>query len=129
MKELKEISASLEDYLEVIYNNIIANNGVKAIMLSKALGVSRASATEALKKLAEKKLINYDRYGEIKLTPEGENKAKGIVSKHNLLLSFFRDVLKLEPEEAKVNACQIEHVISENAYKKLISFMKNYENK
>lgn len=129
MKELKEISASLEDYLEVIYNNIIANNGVKAIMLSKTLGVSRASATEALKKLAEKQLINYDRYGEIKLTPEGESKAKGIVSKHNLLLSFFRDVLKLEPEEAKTNACDIEHVISENAYKKLIAFMKNYKDK
>ena len=127
MEETKTISASLEDYLEAIYNNIELKDSVKAITLSKMLSVSRASVTEALKKLAEKKLINYDRYGEIELTEEGREKAKIIVSKHNLLLMFFRDVLHLEEEEAKTNACKIEHVITENAYREFISFMQNFK--
>ena len=127
MEERKQISASLEDYLEEIYNNIELNDRVKAITLSKTLGVSRASVTEALKKLAEKKLINYDRYGEIELTEEGKEKAKYIVSKHNLLLMFFKDILHLEYEEAKDNACKTEHVISENAYNNFVNFMHEYK--
>lgn len=121
------ISASLEDYLEAIYNNIELEDRVKAITLSRTLGVSRASVTEALKKLAEKGLINYDRYGEIELTQKGTEKARVIVSKHNLLLSFFKDVLNLGYEEAKLNACKIEHIITENAYAQFINFMKNYK--
>lgn len=127
MSDSNIISASLEDYLEAIYNNIELEDRVKAITLSKTLGVSRASVTEALKKLAQKNFINYDRYGEIELTPQGIEKAKIIVSKHNLLLRFFRDVLNLEYDEAKLNACKIEHIITENAYKQFINFMKNYK--
>ncbi len=127
MNEKKSISASLEDYLEAIYNNIELEDNVKAVTLSRSLNVSRASVTEALKRLAEKNLILYDRYGEIKLTPEGIEKARTIVSKHNLLLSFFKDVLKLEHDEAILNACKIEHVISENAYEQFVEFMQNYK--
>ena len=50
----KPISASLEDYLEVIYETINEKQGVKAIDISRKLGVGRSSVTDALKNLAEK---------------------------------------------------------------------------
>ncbi len=120
----KKISASLEDYLEAIYTNIETEQGVKAITLSRQLGVSRASVTEALKKLAEKKLINYDRYGTISLTADGIKTAQTILSKHNLLQRFFKDILGLDAAEAEANACRVEHVISEKAYEKFAAFME-----
>lgn len=118
----KKISASLENYLEAIYTNIEKKQKVKAIDLSRQLEVSRASVTEALKKLATKELINYDRYGDISLTPEGINTAKKIFSKHNLLMTFFKEILNLEEKEAEENACRIEHVISQKAYEHLRIF-------
>ena len=54
------LSQSLEDYLEIIYNEINKNNAVKAIDISRQLNVSRASVTEALNKLAEKNNNQYD---------------------------------------------------------------------
>ena len=131
MKNLtKSISASLEDYLEVIYEIIDEKQGVKAVEISRKLGVGRSSVTDALKALAEKKLVNYGRYDVISLTPEGQKIAKEIIVKHSVLYDFFTTVLKLSPEEADKNACRIEHVISEEAFDGFNRFMvKIKENK
>lgn len=112
------ISASLEDYLEAIYEIIREKNGVKAVEVSRRLGVGRSSVTEALKNLAEKGLVNYGRYDAISLTSKGEEAALKVILKHNVLYDFFTHVLDLAQEEAHENACRVEHVISENALKK-----------
>ncbi|MFW5886344.1 MAG: metal-dependent transcriptional regulator [Bacteroidota bacterium] len=119
----KKISASLEDYLETIYEIIQKKHGVKAVEISRHLCVSRSSVTEALKNLADKKLVNYGRYDVISLTAEGEKRAKEISLKHHTLYEFLTDVLGIDPEEAQENACRIEHVISDDVLKKLLAFV------
>ena len=64
----EKLTSSLEDYLEVICNYTDQNKSVRAIDISKKLNVSRASVTEALKKLADKEMLIYDRYGSITMT-------------------------------------------------------------
>ena len=118
------LSASLEDYLEVISNSVEAGANIRAIDISKQMNVSRASVTEALKKLASKGYINYDRYEVLSLTESGKILAQKIISKHNILQSFFEDKLGLSTEEASENACKIEHVITDNAFNQIVEFMK-----
>lgn len=122
MKERK-ITASLEDYLEAIYEIIQEKKGVKAIEVSRRLGVGRSSVTEALKNLADKKLVNYGRYDVISLTPAGEEAALKVILKHNILYDFFTQILGLKSEEAHENACRVEHVISEEALKRFTAFI------
>lgn len=122
--ETKKITASLEDYLEAIYEIIEEKQGVKAIDISKRLNVQRSSVTEALKHLAEKKLVNYGRYSVISLTPYGINMAKKIIQKHKALFDFFTKILGLDPKEAQINACKVEHVISEDVLQRLIAFVE-----
>ena len=50
---MKQLTSSLEDYLECTYNCIKKNGSVKAVEIAKKLNVSRASVTEALNKLAQ----------------------------------------------------------------------------
>lgn len=119
-----KITASLEDYLEAIYEIIEEKQGVKAIDVSKRLNVKRSSVTEALKNLAEKKLVNYGRYGVISLTPAGINVAKKVIQKHKTLFDFFTKILGLSSDEAQVNACKVEHVISEDVLQRLIAFIE-----
>lgn len=126
--EIEKISASLEDYLETIYEIIEEKQGVKAVEISRRLGVGRSSVTEALKNLADKKLVNYGRYDVISLTPAGEKAAKKVQFRHQALYDFLVKVLDVEFEEAQENACRIEHVISEDVLKRLISFVEFYEN-
>ncbi len=120
----KQITSSLEDYLEVISNYLNKKQKVRAIDISRELHVSRASVTEALQRLAAQGLINYSRYDTISLTENGQKIANKVVKRHKLLCSFFTDILGLELSEAAENACRIEHVISENVYKRLNDYMK-----
>ena len=87
------LSSGLEDYLECIYNNIQEKGSVKAIDISKDLNVSRASVTDALKRLSSKGYINYERYGKITLLETGIVKSKTVIEKHKILTSFFEKVL------------------------------------
>lgn len=121
----EKLTSSLEDYLETIYNFIEANETIRAIDISRELNVSRASVTEALKKLASKKLVNYGRYDVISLTEEGKLQAKSVICKHRALHNFFENILGLSPEEASENACRIEHVISENALERITAFTEH----
>ena len=112
---MEKLTASLEDYLEIICNFENSKKQIKA----KELHISRASVTEALKKLADKGLVNYGRYETISLTNEGKNIAQKVVSKHAVLQQFFEQVLDLSSEEASYNACKIEHIITDNAFAKI----------
>ena len=123
----EKLTSSLEDYLEAVYTILTKNNAVKAIDVSRMLNVSRASTTEALKKLAEKKLINYGRYDAISITPEGEAAAKEVIKKHNSLHEFFSYVLGASDSEAQDNACKIEHIVSNDILKRIVAFTKYYK--
>jgi len=117
------ITSSIEDYLEVIYEYLKQNQKVKAVEISKKLGVSRASVTEALQKLAQKGYIKYEKNIPIELTEIGLKIAESVALRHSVLCEFFNNVLGLDKEEAEDNACKVEHVISQNAFEKLIDFM------
>ena len=112
----------IQDYLEIIYTKLEENSRVKAIEISKELKVSRASVTEALKKLEKEGLISYGRYESIAITDAGILKAKEVINKHKILQEFFEQILGLAAEDAVINACKIEHVISEEAFDRLKNF-------
>ena len=122
---MTRLTASLEDYLEVICNLAEESNVIRAVDISKKLNISRASATEALKKLVNKGFINYERHEKISLTEIGKTVAQDIVSKHSVLEMFFEEFLNLSKSEASENACKIEHVITENAFNAIRSLMEN----
>lgn len=123
MNEMQKVSASLEDYLEVIYEGIQQNQQVKAIEIAKKLRIGRSSVSEALKILAGKELINYSRYGTISLTEGGEKIAQSVSRKHQMLFEFFNKRLALNSEQSELNACRAEHVLTNEAFEKLAEFM------
>jgi len=66
------LTASLEDYLEAIFQIIAEKQAVRPKDIARRLKVSNASVTGALRSLAEKKLINYAPYDVISLTTDGK---------------------------------------------------------
>lgn len=116
---MAEITSSLEDYIEAVYNIYLSDNKVKAIDVSRKLNVSRASVTEALQKLEQLGLINYGHYGSISITEEGVKKAKEVIKKHETLSVFFEKILGVNHELAEETACKIEHVIGNEILERL----------
>ena len=121
---MSNLSASQEDYLELICNSLEANDSLKAVELAMKLNFSRASVSEALSKLAEKNLIVYECHKGISITPQGLKKAQEVIQKHNTLTSFFENVLGLNSEISEETACKIEHVISNEVFLKFQDFEK-----
>ena len=118
------LSASLEDYLEAIYNIIQEKRAVRAKDVAARLKVSNASVTGALKALSKRNLLNYAPYDVITLTPEGESVAREVVRKHKILKEFLETVLNIDPVEADKAACQLEHGIQSEVVERLIKFIE-----
>jgi DtxR family Mn-dependent transcriptional regulator len=121
------LSASQEDYLEVIYHLVAENHVARGKDIARRLGVSSASVTGALQSLAERHLVNYAPYEAITLTPQGKKFAENIVRRHQVLSAFFVNVLRIEKEEAEESACKLEHVISETVLERFSQFAEFLE--
>jgi DtxR family Mn-dependent transcriptional regulator len=117
-----QLSASMEDYLEAIYNLTGQANVARSRDIAELLDVSKASVTGALRSLKSKGLANYKPYDYITLTEAGEDVAREIVKKHNILKSFFVDVLGIKKEIAQNAACKAEHALGPEVIARLLHF-------
>ena len=119
-----DLSAGLEDYLEIICSLIEAGGSVKAAEIARKLNVSRASVSEALMRLADKKLIVYEGRKGLEITPEGLKTAKEVIEKHKTLTALFEEVLGLNREISEDNACRIEHIINNEVFCRIKNFLE-----
>lgn len=119
-----ELSASLEDYLEVIFHLEQSHRVARAKDIADQMNVQRASVTGALRALAQRRLVNYSPYSFITLTPEGREIARDIIHRHDTLKAFFMDTLQLDAAQAEANACRIEHAIDPVAMERLVQFVE-----
>ena len=124
------LSSSLEDYLEAIYNIKNKEGYVRVTDISRELNVEKPSVFMAIKKLKNLKLVIHEKYGDIILTKRGEEEALRVKKKHDVLLMFLTDLLGLSRKEAEKDACRIEHVICDNTFERLskfINFLYDYD--
>jgi DtxR family transcriptional regulator, Mn-dependent transcriptional regulator len=116
MSQQYELSPSEEEYLEAIYTKqegtaLVATTGE----LAACLGVRDASVSEMLKKLSEKGLVDYTPYRGATLTEAGREIATKVKRKHRVLERFLVDICGIDTHESHKQACEIEHVISDQA--------------
>ena len=121
-----ELHESSEDYLESILMIKERQGYVRSVDISDELKVSKPSVTYSTKKLKNAKLITMDKNGMIQFTAEGEKKAKSVYTRHKTLIEFFVSI-GVDREQARIDACKVEHDISEqtfNAIRKKINSFK-----
>ena len=118
-----EIQRSGEDYLETIYILNRRTGFVRSIDIANEMGYSKPSVSKGMSLLREMGYITVAAYGEIKLTKNGLKRAKEVYSRHLLIREFFIRKLGVNPTTAEIDACKVEHVISEETYLRLRDFM------
>ncbi len=124
MLTMEHMSSNLEDYLEVIFSLESQHSEARAKDIADAMGVQRASVTNALQKLSQRGLINYQPYSSVTLTPEGFRTATRIVHRHKVLYDFLRTFLQIRPEVAAETACKLEHDIDDESLETLTKFAR-----
>jgi len=117
-----------EMYLETIYVLSQTSNEVRAIDVGEQLGYSKPSVSRGMGLLKSDGLVITDERGFIKLTPEGEEKAKRIYERHQILSKILED-LGVDEKTATEDACRIEHYISEETFNAIKAHLKKYGTK
>lgn len=112
-----------EDYLETIYLLAKRNPLVRGVDVANELGFTKASVSRAMRILREEGLITVAGDGGIRLTKAGTKRAVSVYERHTLITDFFAQYLGVNPVTAEKDACKIEHVISEETYLRLRSYM------
>ena len=107
------ISRAIEDYLKAIYQSTSNEDKVPTSTLAQQMHCSPASVTNMLQKLSELKLVEYEPYQGVTLTPSGSKVALEILRHHRLIELYLADVLGYSWDKVHEEAEQLEHVISE----------------
>jgi len=118
-------SASVEEYLEAIYNFNERGDLAKNQDLSDKLKVSPPSVTQMIQRLAEEGLVAYEPYKGTQLTGKGMALAQKVVRKHRLLEVFLYNTLKLPREKVHEQACRMEHSITDETASALCKALDN----
>ncbi|MCK5173319.1 MAG: metal-dependent transcriptional regulator [Planctomycetes bacterium] len=122
--DTSKLSAALEDYLEAILN-LSAERGVaRSRGIADTLGVARSSVTRALRSLADRGLVNYEPYGIVTLTDDGLRIAETVARRHEIIQSFFVNVLGVEKDIAQKGACEAEHALGPAIIDRLMGFIE-----
>jgi len=117
------LSASLEDYLKEIYIQESVRKSVRVTDIAMSLGISKAGVNKAIHGLKELGYINHEHYGTIGLTQEGKDIAGGIWEAYQTAYAFLVDILKVNKEDAREQAHQMEHILSNDSCQKLKRFI------
>lgn len=115
-----------ENYLKAIYHLSDQNSTeVTTNAIAEVTNTKAASVTDMLKKLADKKLINYIKYQGVTLTEIGTKAAVNIIRKHRLWEVFLVEKLGFKWDEVHDIAEELEHINSTTLVDRLDDFLGN----
>lgn len=118
------VSPTMEDYLEAIFE-LRRDRGVARVRdISKALGVAASTVSNALRALSDQGLVHYQPYEMVTLSTKGDEVARRVERRHQLIRRFIAEILGVEDSVASRDACRLEHGISPEAFRRLALFME-----
>ncbi|MBN9351963.1 MAG: metal-dependent transcriptional regulator [Chitinophagaceae bacterium] len=112
-------SHTQENYLKALYHLTLEKKEVTVNDLAKRLDLKMPSITSMMQKMANEKLIKYEKYKPIKLTEKGKKEAAIIIRKHRLTEMFLVEKMNFGWEEVHDIAEQIEHIQSQKFFQKM----------
>ena len=115
---VNKLHASGEDYLEAVLVLQQKQGMVRSVDVARHLEVSKPSVCHAVAILRDGGFLMMDEDNFLHLTEPGREIAEKIFERHQ----FFRDQLiaaGVSPDVAERDACKIEHVISDESFRKL----------
>ncbi|GCF08040.1 metal-dependent transcriptional regulator [Dictyobacter arantiisoli] len=125
MKTDELLSATVEEYLETIYNMSMEDEVVIGARLAERFQVSAPTVTEMLKRLVKGGYIEMNSKRHVTLTEAGYQAAEAVLRRHRLTERFLVDMLGMQWHEVHEEACRLEHFISGAVEARVTSNLNN----
>lgn len=121
------LSESIQNYLKTI-NKLEEQNGEgNTSEIARELNISSASVTGMLKRLGAMRLVNYNSYKGVTLTPDGKRIALEVIRHHRLLESYLRESMGYKLAKVHDEACKLEHYVSDEFIDKVTDILGDPE--
>lgn len=120
-----KLSLSEENYIKHIFHLSVSGNRVHTNAIAESLKAKASSVTDMMNKLSQKKIIQYEKYKGVALTPGGKKSALGIIRKHRLWEVFLVTKLGFGWDKVHEIAEELEHITSTELIDKLDDFLEN----
>lgn len=114
-----------EMYLETIYVLLQKSPNVRSVDIGEYMGYSKPSVSRAIGLLKRDGLVQTDALGYLRLTPDGEARARNIYERHTVLTKMLIG-LGVDEKTAAEDACRIEHYISDTTFDAIKAHMLRY---
>jgi len=95
--------------------------------VARELNITRGSVSISLKPLKEAGLILQDENRHLRLSPVGQSLVNAIKTKRLLVQRLLSDVLGVPAEQAEIDACKMEHLLSNQTAQRLVSFLRFFD--
>lgn len=118
------LTHSAAHYLMTIHDLLATQGYARVTDIAKRLNITRGSCSISLKPLKKRGLVVEDANKFLALSEEGRRMAEIVERNDELLETFFREVLGVGAEQAEIDACKIEHLLSIESSVKLCNFIE-----
>src|SRR5215469_13295938 len=125
VKAEEALSATVEEYLETIYNMSAENEVVIGARLAEKFHVAAPTVTEMLKRLVRDGYVEMDNKHQVILTEAGNQAAEAVLRRHRLTERFLVDMLGMQWHQVHEEACRLEHFISGAVESRVIASLNN----
>jgi Mn-dependent DtxR family transcriptional regulator len=95
--------------------------------VARRLNITRGSCSISLKPLKRRGLVVEDTNRFLQLSEQGQRLAETVEVNDKMLERLFRDVLGGDADQAEVDACKIEHLISLETSQRLAAFLQAWD--
>lgn len=117
------ITKATEEYLKTMYILKKQNKNIRVTDIANKMQCTKPSVNKALHNLKNNGLINYEIYGTIELTQDGEKLAKKVLEAYDIVYLFLKEVLNIEEEKAHNEAEKIKSIIEDETLNKLAKYV------
>ena len=118
----EDLTASMEDYLEMICRMLLEKDVVRIQELSSWLHVKPSSASKMVGTLKEKGYIQFEKYGYLTATAKGREAGNYLLYRHEVLHRFLCLLTGTQNELEQVE--KIEHYIDKKTIENLAQLIE-----
>ena len=97
--------------------------------VARHLGITTGSASANIKGLKARGLVDMDPNKFLEMTTEGEQLVAGVLDRRAVLFRLLHEVVGVGSEQAEIDACKSEHLLSDESLQKLKQFVSKVSGK
>jgi len=122
-----EISHSAAHHLMAVDDLVRKLGYARVSDVARALSITRGSVSISLQPLKKAGLILQDENRHLRLSADGNKLVNAIKTKRVLMQRLFHEVLGVDSAQSEIDACKLEHLVSNSVAQRLIAFLKFME--